>query len=211
MDMRNKVLKVILILMLFIIIGLMAAFVYSIFYFEKLEEQISERDKTIRELSFRSELVEEYFDYGTLPDDSTKMYYTLKESKIPQRIVKEKVYEYFEKEIEKEKIIDRTPSILSRDSNISVEELIRRYNAILDSNYYNKREIQQLTTTLDLIKKAYGITYDISIESNRTITTLRNTEKVDSALMILPYYRDRLVKDTDGAWLIKTRNKWLGL
>ena len=209
--MRNKVLKVILILMLFIIIGLMAAFVYSIFYFEKLEEQISERDKTIRELSFRSELVEEYFDYGTLPDDSTKMYYTLKESKIPQRIVKEKVYEYFEKEIEKEKIIDRTPSILSRDSNISVEELIRRYNAILDSNYYNKREIQQLTTTLDLIKKAYGITYDISIESNRTITTLRNTEKVDSALMILPYYRDRLVKDTDGAWLIKTRNKWLGL
>lgn len=197
--------------MLFIIIGLMAAFVYSIFYFEKLEEQISERDKTIRELSFRSELVEEYFDYGTLPDDSTKMYYTLKESKIPQRIVKEKVYEYFEKEIEKEKIIDRTPSILSRDSNISVEELIRRYNAILDSNYYNKREIQQLTTTLDLIKKAYGITYDISIESNRTITTLRNTEKVDSALMILPYYRDRLVKDTDGAWLIKTRNKWLGL
>ncbi len=189
----------------------MAAFVYSIFYFEKLEEQISERDKTIRELSFRSELVEEYFDYGTLPDDSTKMYYTLKESKIPQRIVKEKVYEYFEKEIEKEKIIDRTPSILSRDSNISVEELIRRYNAILDSNYYNKREIQQLTTTLDLIKKAYGITYDISIESNRTITTLRNTEKVDSALMILPYYRDRLVKDTDGAWLIKTRNKWLGL
>ena len=197
--------------MLFIIIGLMAAFVYSIFYFEKLEEQISERDKTIRELSFRSELVEEYFDYGTLPDDSTKMYYTLKESKIPQLIVKEKVYEYFEKEIEKEKIIDRTPSILSRDSNISVEELIRRYNAILDSNYYNKREIQQLTTTLDLIKKAYGITYDISIESNRTITTLRNTEKVDSALMILPYYRDRLVKDTDGAWLIKTRNKWLGL
>lgn len=197
--------------MLFIIIGLMAAFVYSIFYFEKLEEQISERDKTIRELSFRSELVEEYFDYGTVPDDSTKMYYTLKESKIPQRIVKEKVYEYFEKEIEKEKIIDRTPSILSRDSNISVEELIRRYNAILDSNYYNKLEIQQLTTTLDLIKKAYGITYDISIESNRTITTLRNTEKVDSALMILPYYRDRLVKDTDGAWLIKTRNKWLGL
>ena len=197
--------------MLFIIIGLMAAFVYSIFYFEKLEEQISERDKTIRELSFRSDLVEEYFDYGTMPDDSTKMYYTLKESKIPQRTVKEKVYEYLEKEIEREKIIDRTPSISSRDSNISVEELIRRYNALLDSNYYNKREIQQLKTTLDLINKAYGITYDVSIKSNTTITSLRNTEKVDSALMILPYYRDRLEKNADGTWMIKTRSKWLGL
>ena len=61
--MRNKVFKVISeLLPLFFIIGLVAVLGYSIFYSQKLEEQISERDKTILELSFRSKLVEDYFD-----------------------------------------------------------------------------------------------------------------------------------------------------
>lgn len=210
--MKNKVFKVILeLLPLLFLIGLAAALGYSIFYSQKLEDQISERDKTIRELSFRSELVEEYFDYGIMPDDSTKMYYTLKESKIPKRVVKETEYEYVDRLIEREKIVDKTPKIIAGDTTINIGELINRYNSISDTNYRIRQENQQLRAALSLIEKTYSITYDVSVDSNLIITTLKNTEKVDSSLMLLPYYRDRLEKDKDGTWMIKTRSRWFGL
>lgn len=213
--MRNKVFKVILeLLPLFFIIGLVAALVYSIFYSAKLEEQISERDKTIQELSFRSKLVEEYFDYGTKPDDSTIIYYTLKESKIPKQIVKEKEYEYIDRV--QEKVITREPAIYKGDSNISVSQLTERYNAlqrkynqIIDTNYTNELEIKKLKLVIGLIEKNYGITYTSSVDSNIIRTSLENTDKIDSALMLLPYYRDRLEQKEDGTWMIKLRNKWL--
>lgn len=210
--MKNNVIKKILdFLPVVLFFGLLAALGYSLYYTDKLEQQIWERDKTIQELSFRSELVEEYFDYGAMQDDSTKMYYTLKESKIPKRVVKETEYEYIDRLIEREKIVDKTPKIITGDTTINVEELVNRYNSIADTNYRIRRENQQLRAALSLIEKTYSITYDVSLDSNMIITTLKNTEKIDSSLMLLPYYRDRLEKNEDGTWMIKTRSKWFGL
>lgn len=210
--MKNNVIKKILdFLPVVLFLGLLAALGYSLYYTDKLEQQIWERDKTIQELSFRSELVEEYFDYGAMQDDSTKMYYTLKESKIPKRVVKGTEYEYIDRLIEREKIVDKTPKIITGDTTINVEELVNRYNSIADTNYRIRRENQQLRAALSLIEKTYSITYDVSLDSNMIITTLKNTEKIDSSLMLLPYYRDRLEKNEDGTWMIKTRSKWFGL
>ena len=58
-DILNKIKKLMPLLVLSAII---TALIYSIYYSSKLEEQIWERDRTIQELSFRSKLVEDYFD-----------------------------------------------------------------------------------------------------------------------------------------------------
>ena len=217
MVMKNNVFRKIMeLLPILLIIGLFAALVYSIYYSSMLEEQIWERDKTIQELSFRSELVDEYFDYGTVPDDSSKMYYTLKESKIPRRVVKEKEYEYVDRITVK--TIDRTPYINSGDSTASLSVLIEKYNTLqkkynnlVDTVNRNNTEITKQNMVLGMIEKNYGITYSAIVDSNIIKATLTNTEKVDSALILLPYYRDRLELKEDGTWLIKLRKTWFGL
>lgn len=215
--MKNKVFRIIMeFVPILLIIGLLAALAYSIYYSSKLEEQIWERDKTIQQLSFRSELVEEYFDYGTMPDDSSRMYYTLKESKIPKRVVKEKEYEYVDRITVK--TIDRTPDIYSGDSIVSLSVLIERYNTLqkkynnlVDTVNRKNTEVTKQNMVLGMIEKNYGITYSAIVDSNIIKATLTNTEKVDSALILLPYYRDRLELKEDGTWVIKLRKTWFGL
>jgi len=215
--MKNKVFRIIMeFVPILLIIGSLAALAYSIYYSSKLEEQIWERDKTIQQLSFRSELVEEYFDYGTMPDDSSRMYYTLKESKIPKRVVKEKEYEYVDRITVK--TIDRTPDIYSGDSIVSLSVLIERYNTLqkkynnlVDTVNRKNTEVTKQNMVLGMIEKNYGITYSAIVDSNIIKATLTNTEKVDSALILLPYYRDRLELKEDGTWVIKLRKTWFGL
>ncbi len=203
MVMKNNVFRKIMeLLPILLIIGLFAALAYSIFYSSKLEEQIWERDKTIRELSFRSKLVEDYFDIEYNPDDSST-YYTLKDSKIPKKVVKE--YEYKDREIER--IIDRTPSFHIGDSTIALKEISKNYNLLLDSIYRIENLVRRQRNALKLIEKNYGVQFDYSVDSNKnmTIITMKNHEKIDSALILLPYYRNRLEKKEDGTWIIKLK------
>src|SRR5690606_30140242 len=68
--------------------------------------------------------------------------------------------------------------------------------------------IQQLETNLELIRSNYGIETAITkrkIDKNtiRTTTSIKGNDKVDSALILLPHFKDRLTLLEDGTWNIK--------
>lgn len=213
--MKNKVLnKIKELIPLIIFLGIIAALCYSIYYSTQLEEQIWERDRTIQELSFRSKLVEDYFDIKYNPDDSTTSY-ILKDSIKDRFTTIQTEYKYIE--------VDQETRIRQGDALLTLDDLIIKYNALLGERNdiiqkYNSlvnetntiakenREIKEekrgLNTALQLIEKRYKISYNISVDSNMIITSLKNTEMVDSALMILPYYRDKIERELDGTWII---------
>lgn len=204
--MKNNILKKgIRYVPIILLVVLSVALIYCILYIGKLEEQIWERDKTIQELSFRSDLVEEYFD---ITHDSIEHItsYSLKDSKANYVIMQQ----------------DSTELIFRMgDSLLSVQEFVKEFNALLRhydelvvkykklvkdyNNEFNENmhQIKELKSALDLIEKRYNIQYVVKRDSTFSVIYLSNTEKVDSALMILPYYKDKLKKGADNIWTIE--------
>lgn len=190
--MENKVLKRIKeLIALMIILGIIAALFYSIYYSSKLEEQIWERDRTIQELSFRSKLVEDYFDIKYNPADSTTSY-ILKDS-IKNRFIT----------IQKEDI--ENMDSLIKDFNSLVKEhfkIVDEHNSLVDKINSLTNDKRNLEDVLGMIEKKYKITYDISIDSKTVIISLKNTDIVDSAMILLPFYRDKIERKPNGLWIV---------
>lgn len=165
---------------------------YGYYYISELENQISERDKVIQNLSFRSYLVDEYFDIEV---DSTKntTSYILKDSK-KARII-EKRTEHIKTTIE----------VHDKELISNYKKLADEYNSIVVENSNNKRLISEQRAVLELIERNYQIKYKVSVDSIYTRTKLFNTERIDSALLLLPYYRDRIKKVDDKTWTISVQ------
>lgn len=211
--MKNKILrKVIEFVPILFVIGLAVALVYCIFYIGKLEDQIYERDKTIQELSFRSDLVEEYFDIMQDSIEHTTSY-SLKSSKanivIMQQDSTEHLFYFGEKKLSANGLVEEF-NILSKDYHKLVKDYnktVKDYKKTVDdfNEEFNKnmRQIQELTSVLGLIEKGYGIQYDVKRDSTFSIIELSNTERIDSALVLLPYYKDKLKKTSDSVWTIE--------
>ena len=174
-----------------------------------LDSQIEQRDSLIKELSTSNDLIKEYFD---VKYDSVKKekIYVLKDSK------KTKV------EVEKWKAIHDVEYIKSEDrfykngKRISSDSLIKEYNNLSQRNTddwkklverynllvhdYNKLglKLSKIEDSLWLkylllknIEKYYKIQYNYGYKGNQVITNL-SSEKLDSALMLLDIYRDKL-------------------
>lgn len=181
------------------LISLLFALFYSLHYSSELEEQILERDRTIQDLSFRSKLVEKYFDIDYNQDNHT-IYYSLKDSIRNSLLVSQK----------------ESYNLLKEDLHYSIDSLlvvynslVRQHNEVIDE--YNllakelnslSREKQKLQSVVSLIQRHYKISYETTINSDTIITTLINTETVDSALILLPYYRDKIERVSDNQWVI---------
>lgn len=204
--MKNKILrKVIEFVPILFVIGLAVALVYCIFYIGKLEDQIYERDKTIQELSFRSDLVEEYFDIKHDSVEHTTSY-SLKRSVVNPVILQQDSTELLFHKGDKlltAKAFVNEYNALSKDYNV----LVNDYNKVIGdyNDYYNEKEFQirELKSALGLIEKRYSIHYVVRRDSTFSVIDLSNTEKIDSALMLLPYYRDKLKKVSDEVWTIE--------
>ncbi len=171
---------------------------FGAFYIMHLEEQLIERDNLIRELTFRSNLVEEYFD---IKQDSlgNTISYVLKDSKA--------IHITTTREVIRE--VDNTPVITQGDSIVSIDkmiyshnQLIQDYNALYDKQLSLRSDLKKKESVLELIEKRYQITYTEERDSCFIVLKLINTEKVDSALLLLPVYRQRLYK-VDDKWVIR--------
>lgn len=218
--MKNSIIKKLLLFVpiLFVIV-LLAAFLYSIYYIDRLEEQIYERDKTIQELTFMSDLVEEFFDieYDSITHTTS---YTLKDSKknyiIPQQDSTQQMFTQGDKLLSANEVVDEYNKLLGQYNELADEynALVRNYNEL--SYKYKKivkeynvayndkmRQIQELKAVLGRIEKSYDIQYVITRDSTQSVIVLMNTERIDSALMLLPYYRDKLKKVSDDTWTIE--------
>lgn len=202
--MKNNHVKKLIGLVLFIIFaGLAASLVYSIFYIGKLEEQIWERDKTIQELSFRSDLVEEYFDirYDSIAHTVS---YSLKNAKRNNVVIYNDSTEL---------------KFYKGDESLTIDELVNDYNSLVkeytklakecnkayEEIYNNKVQIEEMQAALKLVESKYNIQYLAKRDSTNIMVTLTNTERLDSAIVLLPYYKyrvDKIEKHPDGYWVV---------
>lgn len=72
-----------------------------------------------------------------------------------------------------------------------------------NENFVSKDSLEYAYRIINNIKKTYGIDYDVRSESNYKILQFK-FGAVDSALLLFPYYRDRLKYDsTRKLWSIK--------
>ena len=200
-------------------ITLLAALICSLYSNRKLEKQIIERDQTIQKLSFRSDLVEEFFDieYDSITHTTS---YSLKSSKknhiIPQQDSTQQVFTQGDKLLSAQDVVDEYNKLLGQYNELADEynAIVKDYNE-LNNKYkrlikeynvaYNDkmRQIQELKAVLGRIEKTYDIQYVITRDSTQSAIVLMNTERIDSALMLLPYYRDKLKKVSDDTWTIE--------
>ena len=176
---------------LLVLSAIITALIYSIYYSSKLEEQIWERDRTIQELSFRSKLVEDYFDIKYNPADSTTSY-----------ILKDSIKNRF--------LTVKKEDVTNLDSIIKeFNSLVKEHNEIVDDHNSLVGKLNSLTNdkrnledVLGMIEKKYKITYDISEESKTIRISLKNTEMVDSAMVLLPFYRNKIERKPNGLWIV---------
>lgn len=182
--------------------GLIAALSYSIYYSCKLEEQIWERDKTIQRLSFRSKLVEDYFDIKYNSDDSTTSY-----------ILKDSIINKFSETYKGrndmlqgnyESLVNEYNSLIHNHNELVNEfnSMVAETNPLIKENIQIKEEKRNLENVLEMIEKRYKITYSISMDLKKIKINLKNTDMVDSAMVLLPFYRDKIERKPDGLWIV---------
>ena len=213
----NRTSKILSIAFLVTILILLIVVPVALWYISKLEEQIIERDNLIQELTISEDLVKEYFNVEYDSISNTKSY-ILKDSKKTRVIEIEKENHYIKEY--------REPQFKKGDKTLSSADLVKEYNKKdslynqLLSQYYNecndkntiKKKMSIYVKILDMIEHNYGISYNIKTENRDSITiytyNLVHTERVDSALMLLPYYNNKLKRENDSVWTIKTPIQW---
>lgn len=213
----NRTSKILSIAFLVTILILLIVVPVALWYISKLEEQIIERDNLIQELTISEDLVKEYFNVEYDSISNTKSY-ILKDSKKTRVIEIEKENHYIKEY--------REPQFKKGDKTLSSADLVKEYykkdslyNQLL-SQYYNecndknsiKKKMSIYVKILDMIEHNYGISYNIKTENRDSIIiytyNLVHTERVDSALMLLPYYNNKLKRENDSVWTIKTPIQW---
>ena len=213
----NRTSKILSIAFLVTILILLIVVPVALWYISKLEEQIIERDNLIQELTISEDLVKEYFNVEYDSISNTKSY-ILKDSKKTRVIEIEKENHYIKEY--------REPQFKKGDKTLSSADLVKEYNKKdslynqLLSQYYNKcndknsikKKMSIYVKILDMIEHNYGISYNIKTENRDSIIiytyNLVHTERVDSALMLLPYYNNKLKRENDSVWTIKTPIQW---
>lgn len=186
-----------------------------------LESQIEQRDTLIQRLSHSNELIKEYFDvkYDSVKNEET---FVLKDSK-KTRI-----------EVEKFQTIHDVAYIKDEDrfykngKRITSDSLIKEYNNLSQRNAedwkkiaekYNSlvHEYNKLGSKLSAIEdslwvknlllknteKYYKIQFNYNYKGNQVFTNI-SSPKLDSALMLLDVYRDKLkYNPKKKQWIIK--------
>jgi hypothetical protein len=189
-----------------IIAGVIAVITSGLGYINKLEDQIEERDSLISRLAISDNLVREYFDVS-IDSLTNNMIYTLKPSKLEQvRITQDgyhKIFKAGDDVLTIDEIVDKYNTNLK-----DYISLVDKYNQLI--GHYNDIANQMhdsyiLKEVLKLIDEQYGIKYEIQTDSTSYRIILPPSPKIDSALMLLPHYRENLKYDkkTDRWMIIK--------
>ena len=191
------------ILSLFIAIAIATIFAVSLYYNFELERQITERDNLINRLTFRDNLFKEYFDIRHDSIEGTTSY-ILKESKQNIRTINTETKIYTT-----EKIVE-TDTLLYNN----YRSLIEKYNMLvgdfntLSANYYSARDsLETSRAIIRLIQRNYPIEFFVENEQGQQRISVKS-ERLDSALLLLPHYRDKLrYKTQEKSWIITLPSK----
>lgn len=182
-------------------------------YLEEYDEQVERQDSMIQRLSFSNELVKEYFDIeeDTVAHVTT---YSLKEDK--RNKITERVTKFIEPEFVRDgKNMTSDELVASinasdHESEVAIRTLVDKYNTLVHDYNELGEKARAISDTvviqgmaLQLIKQNYGIDY-ISNKNGDTRSVRVHGDKVDSALILLPYYRHKLTYDpSTNAWIVE--------
>lgn len=219
--MENKRNNSSLILSLVLILLIASMAIVASRYISKLERQIYQRDSLIRELSISDQLVKEYFN---IEIDSTghKVSYSLKDDKktrVVERIetIRESQFSFDGETVSPDEVVKRYNELQNEANALSKEyqSLISKYNSLVDRFNSNYKIIDSLHTAknisdlkLNSIQNAYGIKANCVVSGNTYKFSLSGTKQIDSALLLLPYYRDYINYDSqDNSWNIELPRK----
>lgn len=186
-----------------------------------LESQIEQRDTLIQRLSHSNELIKEYFDikYDSVKNEET---FVLKDSK-KTRVEVEKLQTTHDVTY-----IKNEDRFYKNGKRISSDSLIKEYNNLSQRNAgdwkknaekYNSlvHEYNKLGSKLSAIEdslwvknlllknteKYYKIQFNYNYKGNQVFTNI-SSPKLDSALMLLDVYRDKLkYNPKKKQWIIK--------
>lgn len=218
---NNRLFKLALLWLVVISMTLLYLFYNATEQISTLESQIEQRDTLIQRLSHSNELIKEYFDvkYDSVKNEET---FVLKDSK------KTRV------EVKKMQTIHDVAYIKDEDrfykngKRISSDSLIKEYNNLSQRNAedwkkiaekYNSlvHEYNKLGSRLSAIEdslwvknlllknteKYYKIQFNYNYKGNQVFTNI-SSPKLDSALMLLDVYRDKLkYNPKKKQWIIK--------
>ena len=181
-----------------IVVGIIAMFYIGGNYITTLENQVYERDRLIDRLVFRDSLVKEYFNIeeDTINHITT---YSLKDEKQNFQLIQG------DSNVSVEAVVKDYNKLINEVSNIIKEhnDLVNKYNKVSESHYKLVEENKRLEKVLSMIKEHYDIGYSIQNNTDSIIIRLTPSAKIDSALLLLPKYRDMLYYDEKiGKWIV---------
>tara|TARA_R100000935_G_scaffold57354_2_gene91119 strand:+ start:319 stop:1044 length:726 start_codon:yes stop_codon:yes gene_type:complete len=82
-----------------------------------------------------------------------------------------------------------------------LKKIEKKYYSVLDS-------LERYKWHSELVKKNFGISYKITKKNKQLKARRVANAKIDSALILLEYFRHRLSIDEDGDWVIDTDSKY---
>lgn len=98
-------------------------------------------------------------------------------------------------------------NIVYAGKKLNTSEVIKLWTNDIKEKESLNRQIDLLNRRLDLIKRQYGINYHLSYSDGKYSFSDSSDKKVDSGLILLPYYRDKLRYDSiKKVWIITTSN-----
>lgn len=205
--MENKKINNIGRIALLAVIAIIVVLGILFWYIVKLEKQVEERDNLINELTFSDNLVKEYFDihYDSITNRTS---YVLKDSKrkVVQHVSNNSVFIYGMDTISDHELVS-----LFNHGNKKYDELMSKYNKFIMT--YNNLLVRNDSITsynkalikgLQMIENRYDLSLDINKIPDGYTIKLNTSQRIDSAMLLLPHYRDRLDYDSvKGIWTIK--------
>lgn len=181
-----------------IVVGIVAMFYIGGNYISTLENQVYERDRLIDRLVFRDSLVKKYFNIEEDTINHTVTYSLKDEMQNFQLIQGDSI-------VSVEAVVKDYNKLINEVSNIVKEhnDLVNKYYKVSESNYKLIEENRMLEKVLSMIKEHYDIEYSIQNNTDSITIRLIPSAKIDSALLLLPKYRDKLHYDaSSGKWVV---------
>ena len=206
---NNRLFKLAFLSLVVVSLTLFYLFYDAIEQISTLESQIEQRDSLIQRLSHSNDLIKEYFDikYDSVKNEET---YVLKDSK-KTKVEVEKLHTIHDvayikdedrfykngKRISSDSLIKEYNNLSQRNAG-DWKKIVEKYNSLVHE--YNKLG-SRLSATEDSLwvkslllkntEKYYKIQYNYNYRGNQVFTNI-SSPKLDSALMLLDVYRDKL-------------------
>jgi hypothetical protein len=120
------------------------------------------------------------------------------------------------KKVSTQDLVKLINDILNQNQSL-IDSLIYYKRLSVVDNFYKNEYEKRLKTTLDslvinskiveLAKRDYGISYKVD-KYDKGYTFEREPSKADSAIILFPYYKDKIKRDTaNDSWLISTQTR----